>query len=451
MLALPAIAQEIALYVKPLYVVGGYVRNRIMGIGGGDVDIASFYTPADIEKMLDGKGFGLNTVNRRLGTVKISKNGASAEYTSFRKDSYSCDGSHKPVSVTFTDSLAEDALRRDFTVNAVYCDAAGNITDPVEGTKDIEKGLLRTVRSPDEVFREDALRLMRLVRFAAELGFEAEPLTMESAVKNAHLIQNVAPERIRQELDLILVADTRYPELHNVDGHERGIRLLKETGLLKYVLPPLWECVGYKQDSVLGDGDVFEHSVRTFALSPAEIRLAALLHGIGKPLSAKNPDGKELYSEAGARAADALMGENGLRYSAQKREETVFLIKNHTYDTDGKTDYDEVKIFTADNMRYAGALISLKNAVGKAGGFPQRKGEAAGKIAKAYAEIIKNNLPVNEKQLLIDGNDAIKAGFSGQEIKNILKDTVACVLTGKVANNRDAQLKHLGERSKKND
>ena len=87
MLALPAIAQEIALYVKPLYVVGGYVRNRIMGIGGGDVDIASFYTPDVIEKMLDGKGFGLNTVNRRLGTVKISKNSASAEYTSFRKDS----------------------------------------------------------------------------------------------------------------------------------------------------------------------------------------------------------------------------------------------------------------------------------------------------------------------------------------------------------------------------
>ncbi|MGI6702031.1 MAG: CCA tRNA nucleotidyltransferase [Christensenellales bacterium] len=223
---------------SPLYVTGGYVRNSIMGIKTSDIDIAAKERPEDIINLLKGSGFQTVPVNMKLGTLKIIKGGEYYEYTAFRKDSYpKGSGIHKPLNVSFTEDIKEDALRRDFTVNAIYYSVKDHtFVDITGGIEDIKSRVIRAVKMPDEVFSEDGLRLMRMVRFTAELGFSVDESTLESAKKNRLLIKDIAPERIYNELKMILSADQKY----GIGGaHIKGIKLLKETGIAEIIFPGL--------------------------------------------------------------------------------------------------------------------------------------------------------------------------------------------------------------------
>lgn len=197
---------------NPLYLVGGAVRNSILGLPLGDYDTASANMPNEVISRLKGTEFEILAEYPRTGTVLIGSDGFKTEHTTFRTDSYPINsGVHSPDKVEFTSDITVDALRRDFTANAIYYDlTSDSIVDPTGGLKDIEKRELRTVDDPRRVLGEDALRIMRLVRLRAELGFDIESMTLAVASELGTRVKDISRERITDEYIKTLKGTTKY-------------------------------------------------------------------------------------------------------------------------------------------------------------------------------------------------------------------------------------------------
>ena len=220
----------------PLYIVGGYVRNALLLDGAPtDIDICSALTVEDLRRHLADTAVQLVEVNPRVGTVLVRVGEDTYEYTTFRRDSYPIGGIHTPTSVQFVATPQEDALRRDFRINAIYWEiGTGRLVDPTEGMADLAAGVVRTTRAPMAVFGEDGLRILRLARFCGQLGFAPHPDTLQAATQSAALLRDISPERIWGELQQILLADTRYGR---PEGHLVGLRLLDAMGAWPYMAP----------------------------------------------------------------------------------------------------------------------------------------------------------------------------------------------------------------------
>lgn len=197
---------------NPLYLVGGAVRNSILGLPLGDLDTASANMPNDVVSRLHGTEFEILAEYPRTGTVLIGTDGFKTEHTTFRTDSYPINsGAHSPEKVEFTSDITVDTLRRDFTVNAIYYDlTTNNLVDPTGGIDDIKKRELRAVDDPRRVLSEDALRIMRLVRLRAELGFEIENMTLAVASELGARVKDISRERITDEYIKTLKGATKY-------------------------------------------------------------------------------------------------------------------------------------------------------------------------------------------------------------------------------------------------
>ena len=262
-----------------LHLVGGYVRDAMLGREHPDADAATDARPRRIKHLLRPHADHLWTVGERFGTIGTEVEGYTVEVTTYRSDLYT-EGSRHPE-VTFGDSLEEDLARRDFTINAVAADAlTGEILDPFEGRKDLERGVIRPVGDPLDRMRDDPLRMMRAVRFEATLSTLEKPFAMtpdlEGAIReNAHWLESISAERIRDELEKIFLSD-------NV---ARGLRTLVRLGLMPYVVPEFMETVNVKQEAEFHHKDVFEHTL--IVVSNVEpdpvLRKAAFFHDIGKP------------------------------------------------------------------------------------------------------------------------------------------------------------------------
>lgn len=278
----------------PIYLVGGSVRNALLGLERSDVDICGPMLPQDVMQLLSGTEFTVVPIALDFGTVQIHiplENGKSlvTEYTTFRSDQYEVGGMHRPTSVVFSDSLEKDAFRRDFSVNALYASLEdGEVIDPTGGIEDIEKRLLRcSSKDPDDIMQDDALRTLRLIRFAAELGFSIEEKTWESAKRYASQLRDVAAERIWQEMRKILLADVRYgAKTETGEGaHQRALFQMLELGMLDIIFPELLEGRDIEQSKEYHAYPVLEHNIRSCGFSQPilTVRLASLLHDVGKP------------------------------------------------------------------------------------------------------------------------------------------------------------------------
>ncbi len=263
------------------YIVGGCVRDSLIGRKPKDWDIATSAKPQEIQAL-----FPESVYENSFGTVgiKLDREDGTTEIieaTTFRKEANYSDSRH-PDQVTFTDKIEEDLGRRDFTVNAMAACRADNkdweIIDPYEGIEDLNKKSIRAVGDPKKRFGEDALRLMRAVRFSAELGFEIEGNTMAAIAELSDTISKIANERIKDELSKILMSD---------DHAAWGIEILQKLGLLKWIIPELCEGVGVGQNKH-HIYTVWEHNMRALDYAARngaslEVRIAALLHDVGKP------------------------------------------------------------------------------------------------------------------------------------------------------------------------
>lgn len=284
------------------YLVGGCVRDLLLSKKPKDWDITTNAEPAEIEAI-----FPDTYCNNDYGTVGVVNEEAPdptlkvVEVTPYRTESEYSD-SRRPDKVEFGVSLEEDLKRRDFTVNAIAFRVNDEkIVDLYGGADDIKKKRLKTVGKPDERFAEDALRMMRAVRLATELNFAIEAETMTSISKNGNILSRISAERIRDEF--LRIIDSAAPM--------QGLALLERLGLIDYVLPEIKDAIGCEQGGIHAY-DVYEHLLRSLQAAadkdyPTEMRLAALLHDIGKPATRRTGGKNKQYSFYGHEVVGARM------------------------------------------------------------------------------------------------------------------------------------------------
>lgn len=282
---------------------GGCVRDQLLQIKPKDFDLATSATPQEVEALFE----NTNAVGAHFGVILIKQRGHHFEVATFRHDGSYQDG-RRPESVTFTNAK-EDACRRDFTINGLFQNPfTEEILDYVGGEQDIENQVLRAIGEPEVRFQEDALRLLRAVRFAVKTGFQIEPATWQAMQENAHLLEKISPERIRDEFSRILTHPRR----------AEGLQLLLDSGLLNRFLPEVIALVGCEQPPQWHpEGDVFTHTKIALDLlpdeAPLELCLAVLLHDIGKPPTYTWDEADQRIRFSGHDAVGAEMAEEILR------------------------------------------------------------------------------------------------------------------------------------------
>lgn len=422
MFSTPALEELKNIWKGELYVVGGAVRDVLTGYKVSDTDLASPLKAEKVEKLLEGSPFTVKRHSSRLGTLGICGMGEKFEYTAFRSDSYRNDGSHTPGAVRFGVGILEDALRRDFTVNSVYYALKeGKLVDPLGGIRDIRNKIIRTARKPDEVLSEDALRIMRMVRFQGKLGFDADTELSEAARLRRETLKKIAPERIRDELTGILLADAvnALP-----DAHVRAFSLMTEIGVTEIVLPEVAACVGIKQNPKWHKYDVYTHMLKTFgAIAPkTEIRLAAILHDIGKPAAGYTKGVTGEHPEFGAWLARERLC--ALRFSQKIVDKVSTLIRLHMFDLKGDVSEKDERIFILEHIDCIPDLIALKNADRTGSGLRDDPSPAAERL-KATLEQMKNEgVAFSVKELKAGGADTMKlpGEMRGYALKALLRE-----------------------------
>lgn len=310
------------------YWAGGCVRDLIMNRPAKDYDIATNAIPDRVMALFP----DAVAVGKSFGVVRVSVAGHWYEVATFRKDAPYEDGRH-PTAVTFSDPET-DAQRRDFTVNALFYDPfRQEVIDYVGGRADIDHGVIRAVGNPVERFREDHLRLLRAVRFAATLGFILEPGTAAAIQATASRIAAISAERIREELSRLWV---------EAKHAGQALILLKDLGLLAAVLPEIYAMQGVEQPPEYHpEGDVFEHTVVMLdEMHTDDYRLAwaVLLHDVGKPPTAQFKEGRwrfECHANVGADATRAIL--ERLKFSSDDMAAIAFMVGNHMRFVDVKS------------------------------------------------------------------------------------------------------------------
>jgi tRNA nucleotidyltransferase (CCA-adding enzyme) len=411
-----------------VYVVGGSVRDPLLGREPSeDWDLATSALPEHVLDIFPGEAVYEN----RFGTVAVR----GAEITTLRSDHEYADH-RRPHHVEFTDSIDLDLARRDFTINAMAWGApAGSpptLVDPYAGRDDLRQGVLRAVGDPDARFREDALRMVRAVRLAATLDFEIEPATRAAIAANAPLVAHLSGERLAVELSKILA----------VPRPSVGLRLMAETGVLAQVSPDLAAQRGVPQNKVPGE-DLWDHTLRAVDAARADqpvVRLAALLHDIGKPGSFA--DGRFLRHEiSGAELAAGLLDD--LRWPRADRDRVVHLVRQHMFGYETTWSDTAVRRFIAKIGRASLAdLFALREADNIGSGH----GPTAGRLDELRERIdaqLAANVALDLSGLAVDGDDLMsELGLRpGPSVGRLLDGLLERVIADPRLNRRDTLIR----------
>ncbi|HJZ19123.1 MAG TPA: CCA tRNA nucleotidyltransferase [Candidatus Nanoarchaeia archaeon] len=434
-----------------VYFVGGCVRNILLKKDVKDWDLTTNATPNKITKT-----FKNSFYDNEFGTVgipiKIDEKEKVAEVTTFRTEkSYS--PTHRPEKVSWGKIIEEDLSRRDFTINAIALRLTSfaqgkpsvfELIDPYGGEKDLNKKLVKAVGNANERFKEDALRLIRAVRIATELGFKIEKETFKKIKEDASLIQHISKERIRTELLRILSTKNAYD----------GIMLLKECGLLHYIIPELLEGVGVSQvrPGRHHTEDVFTHNVLSLKFCPSNdpiVKFAALLHDIGKPkVASKDKEGLVIFHNheiAGAKIAQEIC--ERLKFSKKEKERVVTLIRWHMFSVNENLTDAAIRRFIrrigVDNVR---DMMDLR--VGdRLGGGTQTAQSWRLKLFKKKIEEQLKPAPFSINDLAINGNDIMKELNikPGPKVGKILQKIFEEVDEDLSKNSKEWLIKRVGE------
>lgn len=417
----------------PLYIVGGRVRDFLAGLQPDkvDTDICAPASAEDFVARAEGCGFTVSACYKNTGTVKLACGEKDYEFTCFRSDEY-VRGEHVPVNIYFTDDINLDARRRDFKCNAIYYDIKGRrIVDPLGGQEDIGNRLLDTVAPPEKVFGEDGLRLMRLARIAAQTGFEPSADCLSAAYRHRELIRDVSVERVTAELNLILHADGRYGQK---SAHYRGLKILKCIGVLQILLPELCEGEGMEQRSDFHKYDVLEHSLRCVAYSDKSIRLAALLHDIGKPYCFKTFNAFAGHDVEGAKIAARICSR--LKIPKKQTEEVVRLTDTHMYDLRCDARENKVRKFIVKNIDIFDKILYIKQADFSACMDDMSEAPSVTKLRGIYQKMREEGVPFTLKELKVKGDDLLSLGFPPSEVGKTLEKLLLDCCIKQVENDR---------------
>ena len=408
------------------YLVGGCVRDDLMGIPPQDFDLCTAALPEQTAAVFAGIPQDLTGV--RHGTVKLLMEGMEVEITTFRREGSYQDNRH-PDWVEFVPDIREDLARRDFTVNAIAYSPSRGYVDPFGGRADLQSGILRCVGEPKKRFREDALRILRGMRFAARFGFLPEPATQDAMIGLAPLTDALARERVYQELSGFLLK----AEVSD---------LLRFAPILAQVIPELSPTLGFLQHSPHHAYDVFTHTAHvTAAVAPVlSLRWAALLHDIGKvPCFSQDENGRghfKGHAQVSAQMADAVL--HRLHAPTQLRETAVWLIDHHMTALQ-----PEEALLRRSLSRYGRERLELLLCLQEAD--MKGKGTREHENSQRYPRLreILSQLDAQEgrltlKSLKINGNDLIALGMTGRQIGDCLNRLLEQVLSGSLENEKSA-------------
>ena len=439
------VPEDVAAVVRRLqergheaFIVGGCVRDALRGVEPMDWDIATSARPEAIQS-----AFRRSLYTNRFGTVAVQTAEREVEVTTYRVESDYADH-RRPETVSFTDSLEADLSRRDFTINAMAWRPAGEdgeLIDPFGGRDDLERRLLRAVGDPNERFDEDALRMLRAVRFATVLQLEIDGPTAAAIQANAHLAAGLSGERIQREIVKML----------EVPVPSTGFRMLGDLGLLAVIFPELEICKQIPQDKAVAQ-DVFEHSLITLDATPVGdlvLRLAGLLHDIGKPDTFA--DGHfhqhEFVGEAKARAI--------LRRWKLPKETIVqvtHLVRHHMFWYQTEWTGSAVRRFVRKvGLEQIPALFALRRAdnIGS-GARPSARMYALDDLWERVQEEIQHATAFSTRDLAIDGHDLMTVvGMpEGPAIGRVMKELFERVLDEPELNEREKLLELAREMAK---
>ena len=421
------------------YAVGGCVRDSILGREPNDWDITTSADPYEVKKLFS------HTIDTGLqhGTVTIMLEHVGYEVTTYRIDGDYEDSRH-PKEVTFTKSLEEDLKRRDFTVNAMAYNDRDGLIDLFHGMDDIQKKVIRCVGNAEERFTEDALRIMRAVRFSAQFGYEIEPETKKAIVKLAPNLKNISAERIREELIKLLVSD-----------HPDYIRIAYETGITAQILPELDVCMETKQNTPHHKYTVGEHIIHSLTYVPGDkvLRLAMLMHDIGKPYCITTDEtGRDHFkghAEKSAEMAAVIM--HRLKFDNDTLNRVKRLAKYHDWAISLSP---PIKKATVRSMisRIGEDLFPDLFTIGDADllaqsdYFKAEKEEKQQLLKEMYREIMEQGDCLSIKNLAVSGNDLIGHGMKpGKELGQVLQKMLEDVLKHPSSNNKEYLLNHLNK------
>ena len=426
------------------YLVGGCVRDMYLGVPPHDWDMCTNAAPEEMISLFTREGLTINPKGIEYGTVTPVIKGIEYEITSFRKETGYSDGRH-PDEVTYSKTINEDLLRRDFTINAMAINMAdGKLVDLFHGTDDINNKIIRMVGNPKDRIVEDPLRILRALRFAIRFGFSIDSDTKEAILLNKHLLSAVSKERVTQELEKMLTCGKPIKDI-----------FMEYSDVIFEIIPELKPCYQFDQKSKYHKHDIYEHILSVVDLCDTdsfEIKLSALIHDIGKPQTYTVDESGygHFYSHADVgyeMSSNILM--NDFRLTVFQREHILQLVKEHDHDM--PITRKSIRHFVSEfGCDFINDWLVLKKADVEDHLFPQ-----TGKITlpEKYALMVEeyNRFLVEEsrttvKDLAINGKDLIELGIpQGKEIGGILNSLLEMVLEEEIDNDRDSLIGKVKE------
>lgn len=418
------------------FAVGGCVRDSVRGITPNDWDICTNAEPEQIKSCFT----EYNTFDAGIkhGTISVEIDKEIYEITTYRIDGEYADNRH-PESVTFTKDISKDLARRDFTINAMAYNETHGVIDPYGGMEDLKDGLIRCVGDPDERFNEDALRIIRALRFASVYNLRIEEKTSISIIKNANLLSNIAVERISSEFDKLLCGESAEQILN--DYRE----------VFAVFVPELKLMFDYEQHTKHHNRDLWHHT--TFSVKSIDsvplLRMTMLLHDIGKPEACKrDSDGTchfKGHQKISAEKANVIL--HRLKYPSDFIDICLLLIKYHDVRFNGAK--RQLKhVMSEIGEKNVKLLLKVQRAdITAQSEYKQKeKLEKLDNACKVFEKILADKECFTLKQLAINGNDLIDMGISdGREIGKILNLLLSFVIDEKIENTKPALLDKANE------
>ncbi|MDF2880293.1 MAG: hypothetical protein K0R54_850 [Clostridiaceae bacterium] len=414
------------------YIVGGCVRDSIIGRKPLDWDITTNSLPENVIDIFKNKQIKVIETGLKHGTVTIVMNNVSYEITTFRIDSEYLDNRH-PKEVTFTCSIQQDLSRRDFTINAMAYNESTGVLDYFNGLGDINNKVIKCVGNAGDRFNEDALRMLRAVRFSCQLNFSLEPVELLNSIKkNSYLIKNISSERIRDELCKILLS---YKP-------SKGIIDLYNSNLLSYIIPELIPCVGFDQSNIHHDKDIFKHTLSVVDRTPAElaVRLAALLHDIGKVQCFTLDDKGQGHFYGHEKVSGDISKEilKRLKFDNITVETVSHLIYEHMRTCDIGRSLSIKKFINNVGVENLNNLFSLQIADRKSSAKEYSGFQDILELKEKCETIINKKIPLSLKDLNVNGEDLIKIGIPrGKRIGDVLNKLLELVLIDPQLNKKE--------------
>ena len=414
-----------------LYLVGGAVRDYVLGLDNHDYDLTTDAEPLEVKKMFK------KTIDTGIkhGTVTVLFKGGSYEITTFRTEGEYHDGRH-PEKVSFVRNLDEDLKRRDFTINALAADLrSGTIIDQHDGLADIKNGVVRAIGIAEERFTEDALRMLRACRFSSKLGFEVEESTKMAISKLKENVKLVSSERIKDELFRLI--DSPHPRM--------GLETMRETGLMDIILPELSALYGLEQGGFHKE-DAYEHSILALERArdmkyPIEVKVSALLHDIGKKQTRREGETRyTFYGHEGVSERMTLGILERLKASNNEKKIILRLIREHMFSyTPEWTDGAVRRFINRVGINSLDRLYMLRDCDNAAttGEKPDNSHLEKELRTRINSELERNSA-LTLKDLKITGDDLMKLGIEkGPSIGKILNQLLEMVIDNPELNEKE--------------